>query len=86
VITDKHKETLTALVAGAHAGRLAIIETTDKQGEPAIVVVIYEKTDAGMKFMPVARLFAKEPFDEVNPPASATEGIGTIKLGDALEA
>lgn len=87
MITDKHKQALAALAAGAVAGRLAIVETTDKQGEPAFVVALFQMDAGGMQMMPIARLFNKEPFDEVNPPEGARgAGVGTIDLSDPLEA
>lgn len=71
-INDEERAALQLLSEAAKAGELALIETTNKQGERVVAVTTMQIPKPGEYLaVPVAKLFTGSPYDELNPPDGA---------------
>lgn len=64
------KDNFNNIIKAAKGGQLALIECTDaKTGKPvATLVFVNHEDDGGVSFVPVARLFDDNPYEQLIPP------------------
>lgn len=70
-IPKGHRANFDTMKRAAGNGDLALMECTDAAtGEPVFVVCMTQREDDGaVSFVPVARMFDGNPYDEVLPPS-----------------
>lgn len=73
MIQKGHKENFNTLLLAALHGDLALLDCTDKKtGAPVKAVCAVNRIGSEYQFVPVAKLFDGDPYDELNPP----DGVG----------
>jgi hypothetical protein len=66
-----HKANFETLQRAIKSGDCALMECEDAEtGEHLAVICAVQETDGEVEFIPIARLFNGNPYDEVNPPDS----------------
>lgn len=64
-----HKTNLNTLIRAAKASALAILDCQDKAtGKSVAVLVAVDQSNGEFEFVPLARMFDGNPYDELNPP------------------
>lgn len=68
-IPKGHKTNYETLLKAAQSNDLALMECTDtKTGDPVYVLCAVNRLNKEFEFVPLARLFNSDPYEEVNPP------------------
>lgn len=63
------KTNFNTLLRAAVAGHLALLDCSDKDGAQVPTIVAINKVDGSYEFVPLARMFTGNPYDELMPPA-----------------
>lgn len=65
-----HKANFQTILAAASAGHLALLDCADaKTGKPVATIVAINREPSGQfGFVPLARMFDGNPFEELSPP------------------
>ncbi len=70
MIPEGHKKNLQTIKRAAGDGRLVLIECTDaKTGQPVITLGAVSDDKDGYAFVPLAKLFDGNPYEELMPPS-----------------
>ncbi len=73
MITDGYKANFNTLQRAAEAGDIALMECTDTAtGKPVMVICATQKRGEEIAFVPLAKLFDGNPYDELDPPNMRT--------------
>ena len=73
-IPSYQKKNFETMQQAVKAGQVAIMRCTDaKTGEYVTVVCIVNEDEDSYEFLPVAKMFEGNPYDEVLPPSSKEE-------------
>ena len=68
-IQPGYKMNLETLISAAKNGDLALMECRDKQTDkPVITICAVQKDSEVFEFIPLAKMFDGNPYDELNPP------------------
>jgi Family of unknown function (DUF6117) len=68
-IPKGHKSNLQTLIRAAKQGHLALLDCQDKNtGKPVVVLVAVQFDGKEYEFVPFAKMFDGNPYDELNPP------------------
>jgi Family of unknown function (DUF6117) len=71
MIPQGHKENLETIIAAAQAGHLALMECKDKATGDLVTVLCAVNFDGReYEMVPLAKLFADNPYNELNPPTA----------------
>lgn len=70
MIAAGYKHNFETLQRAFEAGDIALLECTERAtGKPAVVLVaVNREADGGAEFVPLARLFDGNPYDQLDPP------------------
>ncbi len=79
-IPEVHQKNFDTLMRACKDGNVALMECTDAEtGNPVFVICASnmswdeEKNEPSYEFIPVAKMFDGDPYEEVNPPESEFE-------------
>lgn len=73
-ISDEYKSNLETLTMAAKNGDICLMECTDlKTGNTVIVVCAVNVKDKQYEFIPLAKMFDGNPYEEVAPPMECSE-------------
>ena len=69
-ISEGHRANYQTLLRAAADGNLALMECRDRlTGQPITVLCAVQTDGEDIEFVPFAKLFDGNPYDEVDPPA-----------------
>lgn len=70
MINDAYKHNFETLLRAAANDDLCLLECTDwKTGKPIMVVCAVQPSDEGVSFVPIAKMFDGNPYEEIAPPS-----------------
>lgn len=73
-VSEGYIENFKVMMAAAKNGDLALMECTDKAtGKPVIAICAVNHVDGTFEFVPIARMFDGNPYDEMEPPSLEDE-------------
>lgn len=68
-VPEGHKHNLETIVRAAKDKRLMLIECTDaKTGATVVTLGALSDADDGFEFVPLAKMFDNNPYEELMPP------------------
>ena len=67
-IPEGHSTNLDTIIHAAHNNRLCLLECTNKAGEPVITLCAVNEVGDEFEFIPLAKMFDGNPFEELQPP------------------
>ena len=68
-ISEGYKTNFDTLLRAVHSGDAALLECQDaRTGAQAIVICAVQRDGEEYQFVPLARLFDGNPYEELNPP------------------
>lgn len=69
MLAKHHQQNLQTLLQAARNGHLAVVECQDKAtGQPVAILCALSPAGEEVDIVPFARMFAGNPYDELNPP------------------
>jgi hypothetical protein len=70
-IAEGYRRNFQQLLRASATADLALLEVTDKMShQPAVVIVAVNFDGATYEFVPIARMFDGNPYEELDPPAA----------------
>ena len=73
-IQKGHERNFDTLLRAADESNLALMECTDTvTGKPVVVICAVNRVGGGYQFVPLARMFDDNPYNEVLPPRGGQE-------------
>lgn len=79
-IEDGYAANFKTLMRAADSKQLALLDCRDKNtGKPVRVIVAVNKDGEAFEFVPLARMFDGNPYDELDPPdTESTDGYAEV--------
>lgn len=68
MLTESMNANYETLVDAATAGRLALVECTDKEGNVVPTLCAMNFDGEGVEMVPLASLFTGNPYEQLTPP------------------